>query len=307
MLADVSSAQSLDRQVLAAAYLRAQTLLESQLPVAADAAQAVEETLRPLASAPEIRRVVVPLLDRAGLYGLAMAWDSGADDKPAGWLLQRVQRFINLNVPEFAFLTLCELRRMNAPVTEAKAQALAALENERSLRIPMFENNLAVLDSVDRELAVELRRAHRITAAMRPVGAGLAEFAGPGQPWVQLWAVTAEASRLEAERLVQQCRAFEDGFIAGVGDCSLPEVAASNAQGDQRVHVVELQVSRVRALLEVVDLRAALSARRLLLHVGTRALSTLGPYARKALAQEESVVGGDPMAISLLQAAAAAT
>jgi len=244
------------------------------------------------------------LLDRAQLYGLAMAWDSGPEEKPASWLLSRVQRFIQLTVPEFAFLTLCELKRLNAPLDEVKQRVSSALDGERAQRGPMLERNLAALREVDPEGAEEVRRAHRTTSAMRPIGAGLAEFAGPGQPWVQLWAVTATAARLEADRLVQQCCAFEDAFIAGVGDCSLPAAAASMARADQRVHVVDLHVSRIRALLEIVDLRDALRERRLWLHGGTRALQTLAPYAKRALAQENSVVGGDPVSVSLLKAAA---
>ena len=278
--------------------------MTTQEPVAPEEAQRIEATLRPLAAAPEIRQVIVPLLDRAQLYGLAMAWDSGPEEKPAGWLYARVERFIRLTVPEFAFLTLCELKRLNAPLDDAKQRAAAALDQERALRAPMLEQNLAVLQSVDPEGAEEIRRAHRTTSAMRPVGAGLAEFASPGQPWVQLWAVTSAAARLEAERLVQQACAFEDAFIAGVGDCSLPAAAALAARVDQRVHVIDLHVARIRALLEVVDLRDALRDRRMQLHGGTRALQTLAPYAKRALQNENSVVGGDPVAVSLLKAAA---
>jgi hypothetical protein len=296
----------LDRKVLAAAFLQAQALLTTQELVSAEEAQHIEATLRPLAAAPEIRQVMVPLLDRAQLFGLAMAWDSGPEEKPAAWLYARVERFIRLTVPEFAFLTLCELKRLEAPLDEAKQRAAVALNQERAIRAPMLEQNLAVLRSVDPEGAEEVRRAHRTTSAMRPVGAGLAEFAGPGQPWVQLWAVTSAAARLEAERLVLQCCTFEDAFIAGVGDCSLPAAAAAAARVNQRVHVIDLHVSRIRALLEIVDLRDAVRDRRILIHGGTRALQTLAPYAKRALQEENSVVGGDPVAVSLLKAAAQA-
>lgn len=272
----------------------------------ADEAQRIEETLRPLASAQEIRQVVVPLLDRAELYGLAMAWDSGADTKSEEWLLTRANRFILLTAPEFAFITLCELNRLNAPVDAAKQAALQALERERAARIPVLERNLAALEESDPASAQELRKAHRTTVALRPVGAGLAEFAGPGQPWVQLWAVTAQVARSEAERLVQQCCAFDDGFIAGVGDCSLPDAAARVVKPNQRIHVIDLQVARVRGLLEIADLSEPLRDRRVRLHAGPRALQTLAPYASIALAREQSVVGGDPVAFSLLRSAAQA-
>ena len=170
--------------------------------------------------------------------------------------------------------------------------------------MPTYQRNLATLERVDRELALELKRAHRSSVALRPVGTGLAEYAGPGQPWVQLWAVTASAAQFEADRLVRQCCTFEDSFIAGVGDCSLPEAAVRLVRPGQRIHLVELQLSRVRALLEVVDLRSAIADGRLHLHIGTRALSTLAPYAQAAADFEASVVGGDPVSMQLLRAAA---
>jgi hypothetical protein len=141
---------------------------------------------------------------------------------------------------------------------------------------------------------------------LRPAGTGLAEFAGPGQPWVQLWAVTAHAAQYEADKLVRQASAFEDSFVAGIGDGSVPDAAVRMVRSGQRVHIVELQLSRARALLEVLDFRAVLSDGRVRLHVGTRALSTLGPYAHAAVQHEASVVGGDPVAVQLLRAAAGA-
>jgi hypothetical protein len=123
---------------------------------------------------------------------------------------------------------------------------------------------------------------------------------------VQLWAVSADAAREDAERLVQKCVTFRDAFIAGVGDCSLPEAATRLARAGQRIHIIDLQASRMRALLEVVDLRAVLKDARVMLHVGTRALKTLAPYAPHALENEQSVVGGDPVSVSLLKAAAQA-
>jgi hypothetical protein len=302
----VSSAETLDRKVLAAAYLQAQTLLSGSEPVAADEAQRIEATLRPLAAAPEIKQLVVPLLDKAGLYSLAMAWDSGSEERPVGWLAARAERFLKLTAPEFALLVLCELQRQSTDLPEVKEKALGALAAERDVRSAMLDQNLAVIAANDAELAEELRRTHRTTVAMRPAGLGLAEFAGPGQSWVQLWAVSAEAARADAERLVERCCSYEDGFIAGVGDCSLPEAASRLARSGRRIHIVDLHASRMRALLEIVDLRAAVQDQRVLLHVGTRALRTLAPYAPRALAHDEAVVGGDPVSVSLLRAAAQA-
>jgi hypothetical protein len=300
----VSSAENLDRKVLAAAYLQAQTLLNGAEPLAVDEAQRLEATLRPLAAAPEIKQLIVPLLDRAGLYSLAMAWDSGAEERPIGWLAARAERFVKLTAPEFALLVLCELQRQNSALPDVKEKALGALESERGVRKPMLEQNLEVIAENDAELAEELRRTHRTTVAMRPAGQGLAEFAGPGQSWVQLWAISADAARADAARLVEKCCSYEDSFIAGVGDCSLPEAAARLGRAGQRIHIVDLHASRIRALLEIVDLRAAVGEQRVLLHVGTRALRTLAPYAPQALVHDDAVVGGDPVSVSLLRAAA---
>jgi hypothetical protein len=305
----VSRAESLDRKVLAQAFLRAQQLsASSSTAVDAQEALQLEETLRPLASAAEIRQVVVPLLDRAQLFGLAMAWDSGAESKAESWLLSRVNRLIALSAPEFAFITMCELNRANAPVAQAFERAEQALQAERAVRLPILEQNLSAVQEIDAELAHQLERTHRTSVALRPLGAGLAEFAGPGQPWVQLWAVTPTAAFVEAERLVRQCSGFADGFIAGVGDCSLPALAltAARQSSNQRIHIVDLQISRVRALLEVLDLSRALRDRSVWLHAGPHAVQTLAPFAARAFADESSVVGGDSMAVSLLRAAAEA-
>jgi hypothetical protein len=179
------------------------------------------------------------------------------------------------------------------------------LVEERELRAALFETNLAAIAEVDPELLRCLLKAHRTSVALRPIGAGLAEFAGPGQPWVQLWAVTPEQALADAENLVGKCSAFADAFVAGVGDCSLPLTAARCQLGAmERVHVVELHISRVRALLELVDLSEVLRERRLWLHVGPRAVDTLEPFAGLAIRDAGAVIGGDALAISLLRAAA---
>jgi hypothetical protein len=54
----------------------------------------------------------------------------------------------------------------------------------------------------------------------------------------------------------------------------------------------------------MVDLSEALRQRRLQLHVGPRAIETLGPFARKAFQDSNALIGGDPMAIALLRAGA---
>jgi hypothetical protein len=301
----VSSAQTLDRKLLAAAFLRAQELVALAQPVDAGEALRAEEALRPLASAKEIRHVVVPLLDLAGLTGLAAAWDTGPEAQQEAWMIARVERFAKLGAPEFGFICLCEMNRGNPAVEAAHQQALAALAFERSQRTPTLAGNLNALAEFDVELADILHKTHRTSVALRPAGTGLAEFAGLGQSWVQLWAVTANAALQDARRLIAQCSVYSDGIIAGVGDGSLPVAAGQWSGGKiQRLHVVELQAARVRALLEVADLSPALRTGRLRLHVGTRALKTLAPFAPRALAQEGSVVGGDQVSISLLRASA---
>jgi hypothetical protein len=301
----VTRPDSLDRKALAAAFSRAKELVSALSAVTVVEALQIELALRPLASAAEIQEVVVPMLDRAELFGLAMAWDSSLDGKSEAWLSARVQRWLALRAPEFAFITLCEWNRLNARNDRAHQQAHSMLVEERELRSALFETNLAAIAEVDPELLHSLQRSHRTSVALRPVGAGLAEFAGPGQPWVQLWAVTPQQALAEAENLVGKCSAFADAFVAGVGDCSLPLSAARCQLGAlARVHVVELHIARVRALLELVDLSEVLRERRLWLHVGPRAVDTLEPFAGAAISEAGSLVGGDAMAISLLRAAA---
>jgi hypothetical protein len=304
----VDRPESLDRKALAAAFLRARELLSALSTVTVPDALEIEQALRPLASAAEIQEVVVPLLDRAELYGLAMAWDSSTEGKSEDWLSARVQRWIALRAPEFAFITLCEWSRLNSRNDSAHQQAESVLGEERELRGALFATNLDAVAEVDPELSHSLHKSHRTSVALRPVGAGLAEFAGPGQPWVQLWAVTPEQALADAEALVRKGCTFEDAFVAGIGDCSLPFMAARNQPApNARVHIVELHIARVRALLELVDLSDALRERRLWLHVGPRAVDTLAAFAQKALGQPASLIGGDSLAISLLRAAAGVT
>ena len=297
-------AESFDRKLLTAAFTRARELLASSAELSADDVLQQEQTLRPLASAWEIQQVVVPLLDRVQLFGLAMAWDSGSDPKPESWLVARADRWVSLGAPEFGFLTLCELRRMNISTLAIEPRLHAALAAERTLRAPAWDANLAALTEVDPELAHGLNKAQRTSVLLRPLGAGCGEFAGSGQPWVQLWAVAPPEALADAELHVERCCAYQDGFLAGVGDGTLVAAAARLARPGHRVHAVELHASRVRGLLEVVDLSVALRSRSLWLHVGPRAVETLAPYAERCLEFPDALAGGDSLAISLIQAAA---
>jgi hypothetical protein len=295
---------SFDRKALTAAFTRARELLASPVPISAADALQNEQLLRPLASAWEIQQVVVPLLDRAELFGLAMAWDSSAEAKPEEWLVARADRWLALSAPEFAFLTLCELRRLNLNTDLLEPRLQDALAAERLLRSAMLSANLAALSEVDPTLVQALRKTHRTSVALRPLGAGCAEFAGLGQPWVQLWAVTPADAVADAELHVRKCSGYEDGFIAGVGDCTLAAAAAHHVHSGSRMHVVELHTSRMRALLEVVDLSDAVRARSVWLHSGPQVLETLAEFAEQGLAYPDSVAGGDNLALSLIRAAA---
>jgi hypothetical protein len=300
----VSRPESLDRKLLAAAFARARELLDGPSVRQSEALQ-LEQSLRPLASASEIQQVVVPLLDRAELFGLAMAWDSGTDNKSEPWLLARVGRWLQLRAAEFGFITLSELNRSGDGHDDARQRLANMLDEERPLRRAMYTTNLDAIGEVDAELFNQLNKSHRTTVAMRPIGAGLAEFAGPGQPWVQLWAVTPNQALVDADALMRRVSKQDDAFIAGVGDCTLPAAAARlRLDAMQRMHVVELHIARVRALLELVDLSEAVRQRRVQLHVGPRAIETLGPFARKAFQDVNALIGGDPMAIALLRAGA---
>jgi hypothetical protein len=304
MLSCVARVDSFDRKALTAAFTRARELLTSPVPVSAADALHNEQLLRPLASAWEIQQVVVPLLDRAELFGLAMAWDSSAEPKPEEWLASRADRWLALCAPEFGFLTLCELRRLQLSTDQLEPRLHAALDAERELRGRVFDANLAALAEVEPALVHALQKAHRTSVALRPLGAGCAEFAGLGQPWVQLWAVTPNDALADADVHVAKCCVYEDAFIAGVGDCTLPAAAARQVKAGGRMHIVELHTSRMRALLEVVDLSEAVRKRSVMLHTGPQVLETLGVFAEHAVADPDSIAGADNLALSLIRAAA---
>ncbi|HEY2732652.1 MAG TPA: hypothetical protein VGI70_01640, partial [Polyangiales bacterium] len=233
----MSRPESLDRKLLAAAFVRARELVESMSVQPSEALQ-LEQTLRPLASASEIQQVVVPLLDSAELFGLAMAWDSGSDNKGDAWLLARIGRWLRLRAPEFGFITLSELNRGGGAHDDARQRLATALDEERPLRRAIYAANLDAIGEIDAELFNQLNKSHRTTVALRPIGAGLAEFAGPGQPWVQLWAVTPSQALVDADALTHRVAQQDDAFIAGVGDGTLPAAAAQlRLDAMQRMHV----------------------------------------------------------------------
>jgi hypothetical protein len=299
-----------NEQALTAAWLRVRALASADGLPDIEEMRRLELTLRPVAGSPEIQQVVVPLLDRLELRGLAMAWDSDPNPPGREWHLARFERWLKLGAPEFAFIALAQLGGGEA-LDEEKQRAHRMLEAEREPRAALFAQNLNALGAVDPDLSQRLAKHPRLTVGLRPLGAGVAEFSSHGGSHLQLWAATPEDALAEAEELVGRCRPHGECFIAGVGDGTLPAVAMHTTSVNPRepliAHVVEPNLARIRALFEVVDVSAALREGRIWLHAGAHGIETLARvFARGRPLAQEAVIGGDPVAISMMEAAASA-
>jgi hypothetical protein len=298
----------LDEQAIIAAFLRTRTLGSSNEKVTADEARKLELLLRPTALLPAVQQVVVPMLDRAELFSLAMAWDSKAQPAAPPWLFARAERWLKLRAPEHALVTLAELKGAGASIDEAKARALQSLATERKERHAVLAPNLHALFEIDPRLHAALQRHPRTTVTLRPLGAGLAEFGGAGAPLAQIWAPTPDEALAAAAVLVQQCDPATDCFVAGVGDGSLPSLALGLLhEGKERcVHLIEPSLSRLRALLEIVDMSAPVRTKRMRVHAGIHAIESLAAAFPQGLhVRQESVVGGDTLATSVIRLAEA--
>lgn len=297
----------LNEQAVIAAWLRVRALIASGSPVSLDELRTLEQDLRAVAGVAEIQQALVPLLDRARLHGLAMAWDGEPAAVSDDWLRTRFERWLALRAPELAFLTLAQLQGRGAALDSDRPRATALLEEEREAREPMYAHNIAALYSVDPQLCDRIRTSPRLSVALRPLGAGMVEYTGGGGPPLQLWAATADEAAAESARLCARCEQREVSFIAGVGDGTMPAtIAASCAQSriPGTVHLVEGHVVRLRALLEVVDLADAIRSRRLWLHGGAPAADTIAEVlTRLTRLDDESVIGGDQLALAILEAA----
>jgi hypothetical protein len=252
----------------------------------------------------EIQRALVPLLDRSGLHGLAMAWDSEPNVAGDDWLRARFERWLALRAPEFAFLTLAQLQGRGAAVDGDRARCVGVLALEQAARQPLWAANLAALGAVDPDLHERLSTTPRLSIALRPLGSGLAEYSGVGGPPLQLWAATAAEANQEAERLCARCAGRTTWFIAGVGDGTLPAAAARSGAPAGAVQLIEAHLVRLRALLEILDLTAALRSGLITLHAGADAVDSLADVlSRLPGLEEEAIVGGDALALSLLESA----
>ncbi|HKP59651.1 MAG TPA: hypothetical protein VJV78_23165 [Polyangiales bacterium] len=294
----------LNEQAVVAAWLRVRTLVTSNAPVGLEELRSLELALRPVAGVAEIQRALVPLLDAGGLHGLAMAWDSEPNVAGDDWLRARFERWLALRAPEFAFLTLAQLQGRGATQDNDRARCVGLLAMEQAARQPLWAANMAVLAEVDPDLHARLHHSPRLSLALRPPGSGLAEYSGVGGPPLQLWAATAAEANQEAERLCARCEGRVPWFIAGVGDGTLPAAAARSGAPPGAVQLIEAHLVRLRALLEILDLTAALRSRVITLHAGTDAVDSLADVLSQLPGlDEEAIVGGDPLALSLLESA----
>ena len=296
----------INEQAVIAAWMRVRGLVTSGAPINLEELRQLEQTLRPVASSLEIQQAIVPLLDQAGLRGLAMAWDGEPATMTEPWLRARFERWIALSAPELAFLTLAHLQSRGALHQEDRDRAMAVLERERAAREPVYRANIAALSAVDPPLCARVHASPRISVALRPIGAGMSEYTGTGGPPLQLWAATPAEAMLEAELLCARSLDQPVWFIAGVGDCTLPEAAVRTAgQRAGHVHLIEAHVVRLRAMLEIVDLSAMLESGKLRLHGGAAATESVADVLRGvSQLEDEMVAGGDSLALSILQGAA---
>ncbi|HKU44200.1 MAG TPA: hypothetical protein VJR89_38835 [Polyangiales bacterium] len=294
----------LNEQAVVAAWLRVRALVTSNTPVSLEELRSLELALRPVAGVAEIQRVLVPLLDSSRLHGLAMAWDSEPTAAEDEWVRARFERWIALHAPEFAFLTLAQLQGRGATRENDRARCVGLLATEQAARQPLWAANLAAVAQVDPGLHARLAASPRLSLILRPLGTGLAEYSGVGGPPLQLWAATPAEAVSEAERLCARCAGRSPWFIAGVGDGTLPAAAVRLGPPPGAVQLIEAHVVRLRGLLEVLDLTAAIRSRAITLHAGTDAVDSLADVlARLPGLDEESIVGGDPLALSLLESA----
>lgn len=297
----------LNEQAVIAAWLRVRALVTSNAPVSLDELRALEQALRPVAGVAEIQQALVPLLDRAQLFGLAMAWDGEPAAAGDDWLRTRFERWLALRAPELAFLTLAQIQGRGAALDSDRPRAEALLDEERAAREPMFAYNAAALHEVDPGLCDRICASPRLSVALRPLGAGMVEYTGGGGPPLQLWAATPDEAIAEAARLCARCESREVSFIAGVGDGTMPAMIADLAARGcipGAVHLVEGHLVRLRALLEVVNLADAIRSHRLCLHGGAPAADTVAAVlANLSRLDDESVIGGDQLALAILEAA----
>lgn len=294
--------------------MRVRALATADAPINLEELRSLEQTLRPVAGAVEIQQALVPLLDQTGLRGLAMAWDGEPATVTDAWLRARFERWVALAAPELAFLTLAQLQARGASVASDRERAQAVLEREREAREPLFARNMAALQVIDPGLYRRVEASPRLSVALRPLGAGMSEYTGTGSPPLQLWAATPAEAAIEAERLCMRSKDQPVWFIAGVGDCTLPASAARAALGQAgagasslagTVHIIEAHLVRMRAMLEVVDFADALATGKVRLHGGAPATESIADVLRTVThLREEMVVGGDSLAISILQSAA---
>jgi hypothetical protein len=297
----------LNEQAVIAAWLRVRALITSNSAVNLDELRGLEQALRPVAGVAEIQQALVPLLDRAQLHGLAMAWDGEPATVTDEWLRTRFERWVALRAPELAFLTLAQLQGRGTMYDSDRARATALLDEEREVREPLFAHTFAALYAVDPVLADRIRFSPRLSVALRPLGAGMVEYTGGGGPPLQLWAATPAEAVAESVRLCARCESREVSFIAGVGDGTMAATiaeAAAHSRIPGSVHLVEGHLVRLRALLEVVDLADALQTRRLWMHGGAPAADTVAEVLTTLTRlDEESVIGGDQLALAILEAA----
>ncbi len=243
----------------------------------------LESQLRPYASLQEIREVVVDLCDRTQCFTLAALWDQEQPTQSSEHALARVQRLLELGAPALALNYLRRLPAEFRASNEVCGVLQAAAASDSAERALILEKNLRALAGRDETLACAIQQTETTTTALRPIGAGLALDCEPC-PLVFTFEPTVKHARTRAlSDIASMSKTPHDLAIIGVGDCvllasyigRLPELGAGLGKR-YAVRIVEPDLARVRALLEVAEMSLPLAEGRFVFHAGDTCYADFG-------------------------------
>ncbi len=266
---------TVDEDALLKAFERARQLLRQGEAAATDVL-ALECALRPGASLRDVRDVMVPLLDRAALFGLAAAWDVDMDDLSSTRVIARVERWLALGAPELAVDVLSRVQLPGIDLTLLQRRVLERAEADLAARQATLMRNLDALRLRQPLAAAMIARMERASVVLRPTGAGVAHRVTGQGVRVVLQSETPEKTLAEAREKLQGL-SWEAGAtcIAGAADgAQLMMALAHGPRSDfglkarSVIALCDVNAGAVRALLEVEDLSAAIEARYLRVYAG---------------------------------------
>lgn len=236
---------------------------------------ALEEALRPGASLRDVRDLLVPLLDRALLQGLAAAWDADTEQLSHERVIARVSRWLDLGVPELAIDVLGRVSLPGVDLTLLHKRAMEAFESDAVARQRMLNRNLEALKQRQPLAAAMIARMDRGAIVMRPTGSGVVHRVGQ-RLHVLLQASTPERSLQEArERLAGLSWEAGATCVAGATDGAQVRMALDHGprsdfglKARSVIALCDVNAGAVRALFEVEDFVDAIERRYLRVYAG---------------------------------------